>query len=150
MPRQHVNRRILVIANETIEGRVLHDALLAQPGTELLLVAPALNTRLRRWTGDEDGARRAAEGRLTSSLARLRDAGAEARGWVGDADPMVAIAEALGEFDADELLIATHPEHRSNWLEHDLVSRACARFSLPVAHLVVEHPGLPAALATAA
>jgi hypothetical protein len=44
-------------------------------------------------------------------------------------------------FDADELLIATHPEARSNWLAHDLVGRACARFSLPVVHLVVEDAG---------
>jgi len=51
---------------------------------------------------------------------------------------MVAIADALAVFPADELLIATHPEERSNWLAHDLVSRACAQFSLPVVHLVVD------------
>ena len=62
-------------------------------------------------------------------------------GWVGDADPLQAIADALVVFGADELLIATHPEERSNWLAHDLVGRACARFSLPVVHLVVEDAG---------
>jgi hypothetical protein len=51
---------------------------------------------------------------------------------------MLAIEDALAVFAADELLVATHPEARSNWLAHDLVARACARFSLPVVHLVVD------------
>jgi len=39
---------------------------------------------------------------------------------------------------ADEILIGTHPEHRSNWLARDIVARACGRFGLPVAHVVVD------------
>jgi len=38
----------------------------------------------------------------------------------------------------DEILIGTHPEHRSNWLARDIVARACGRFGLPVAHVVVD------------
>jgi hypothetical protein len=48
----------------------------------------------------------------------------------------VAIEDALRHRDADELLIATHPESRSNWLAHDLVERAAVQFGLPTAHLV--------------
>jgi hypothetical protein len=55
---------------------------------------------------------------------------------VGDADPVVAIEDALRHGNADELLIATHPEGRSNWLAHDLVERAAVQFGLPTAHLV--------------
>jgi len=151
MSRPSPRRRVLVVANETVDAAVLHDTIVAiADATEVLVVAPALNTRLRHWTSDEDGARRAAEERLGRCLSGLADAGAAADGWVGDADPLQAIADALAVFPADELLVATHPESRSNWLARDLVARACARFSLPVVHLVVEDAGVAVALPAAA
>jgi len=132
-------RRVLVISNETVEAEVLRDTIAAHARTvEVVVVAPALNSRLRHWLSDEDPARSAAEARLAGCLEALARAGVDVDGWVGDADPMQAIEDALAVFRADELLIATHPEERSNWLAHDLVGRACARFSLPVVHLVVD------------
>ena len=132
-------RRVLVISNETVEAEILRETIAARADrTQVLVVAPALNTRLRHWLSDEDPARRAAERRLAGALAALRAAGVDVDGWVGDADPLLAIEDALAVFPADELLIATHPEEHSNWLAHDLVGRACARFSLPVLHLVVD------------
>jgi len=132
-------RRVLVVSNETVEAEILRDTIAARADrTKVFVVAPALNTRLRHWLSDEDPARRAAERRLSAALAGLREAGVDVDGWVGDADPLTAIEDALAVFAADELLIATHPEARSNWLAHDLVGRACARFSLPVLHLVVD------------
>lgn len=142
-------RKVLVIANETIEGEALHDVIVAQRDVEILVIAPALNSRIRHWTSDEDRARSQAAERLAACVAALEYAGTNVRGRVGDADPMRAIADALVLFDADELLIATHPEHRSNWLAHDLVSRACARFGLPVAHIVVDQVEVPAVLLAA-
>lgn len=41
------------------------------------------------------------------------------------------------------------PEGASHWLERDLVSRACVRFDLPVAHIVVD-VRQPSALVAAA
>jgi len=48
-----------------------------------------------------------------------------------------------------ELVIATHPEARSNWLAHDLVDRALARFGLPTVHVVdvTAHDTAPALVA---
>ena len=147
----HPIRHVLVVANETVEGRVLHDAIVSQPrDTQMLVVAPALNSRLRHWTSDEDRARRAADERLAGCLATLDAAGMHVHGWVGDADPLQAMADALAVFEADEIIVATHPEHRSNWLAHDLVARACARFQLPVVHVVVEHVPAPAPVLAAA
>src|SRR4051812_2226622 len=144
-------RRVLVVANETVEAAVLRDTLAGSAAaTEVVVVAPALNSRLRHWTSDEDRARVAAEARVARSLAQLAEIGVRSDGWVGDADPLLAIADALVVFPADELLIATHPEERSNWLAHDLVARECARFSLPVVHLVVEDAGVRRELAAAA
>jgi hypothetical protein len=144
-------RRVLVISNETVEAEILRDTIAARAGrTQVLVVAPALNSRLRHWLSDEDPARRAAERRLAGALAGLRAAGVDVDGWVGDADPLMAIEDALATFAADELLIATHPEARSNWLAHDLVGRACARFSVPVLHLVVDGAAAEAPVLVAA
>jgi hypothetical protein len=132
--------RILVIANETVEGDPLHDLIVAHAagrGTDVIVVAPALNTRLRHWLSDEDGARRDADTRLGRSLDRLAEAGITSYGWIGDADPLVAMEDALAIFPADELIIATHPEERSNWLARDIVGRAREHFGLPTAHVVV-------------
>jgi GNAT superfamily N-acetyltransferase len=142
-----VARRVLIVANETIPGDELHDLLVAERDMEVRVVAPALNTRIRHWTSDEGRARREAGVRLAACVDTLDNAGVRVTGRVGDADPMRAIADALVCFKADELLIATHPEHRSNWLARDLVSRAYTRFALPVAHIVVEHAAPPATLA---
>ena len=69
-------RRVLVISNETVEADILHDTLVAHAdATEVVVVAPALNTRLRHWLSDEDPARHAAERRLAGCLKALADAG---------------------------------------------------------------------------
>ncbi len=134
-------RRVLVITNETGDGAVLHETILisaSHPRTEVLVVAPALNSRLRHWLSDSDDAHAAAELRLERCVGRLRAEGVDAAGQVGDGDPILAIEDALVTFAADELIVATHPPERSNWLERELVEHACARFSLPVIHVVVD------------
>ena len=134
-------RRILVIANETLIGTVLHEAIRFRArnvGGDVLVVAPVLDTRMAEWATDSDGARHTAEQRLSRSLDRLRAAGVNARGQLGAGDPLQAIADALGLFAADEIIIATHPGTRSNWLGHDLVARARVRFDQPVLHVVVD------------
>ena len=131
--------RLLVISNETVENRLLHEAVARLANgrrAQVTVVAPALNGRFRHRVSDNDAARHAAQSRLDYCLDRLQERGVEAHGWVGDADPIVAIEDALRHDEADELLIATHPEGRSNWLAHDLVDRAAVRFGLPTAHLV--------------
>ena len=99
---------------------------------------PALNSKLRHWASDEDGARAAARQRLDDSLARLAASGIDARGEVGDADPLQSIEDALRTFGADEVIISTHPEGRSNWLERGVVDAARERFAVPITHVVVD------------
>lgn len=134
-------RRLLVVANETVCGpellAELHRHAQGSP-TRVLVVSPALNTPLKHWVSDEDGARSAAAERLEASLVAMRAAGIEARGEIGDGDPLQAIADALATFAPDEVIISTHPEGRSNWLERDVVAGARARFALPVTHVVVD------------
>ena len=134
-------RRILVIANETVGGRMLRDTIHEKSEgyrEEVLVVTPALNSPLKHWASDEDEARAAAQERLGASLARLREAGIEARGEVGDGEPLQAIEDALRTFGADEIIISTHPEGRSHWLERGVVTRARERFAVPITHVVVD------------
>ena len=134
-------RKILVVANETVGGDELRDLLGRKAegvNEDVLLVCPALNSRLRTWTSDEDGARAAAQERLDESLARLRDAGVTARGEIGDGDPLQALEDALRTFPADEIVVSTHPPGRSNWLEQGVVENARLRFDVPVSHVVVD------------
>jgi GABA permease len=143
VPATHApgHKRLLVIANETVGGVELLTELKRQArggNTEVLVVTPALNSPLKHWVSDEDGARAAAGERLDESLAAMRAAGLTARGEVGDADPLQAIEDALRTFAPDELVISTHPEGRSHWLERGVVAGAKERFDLPVTHVVVD------------
>ena len=146
-PQAHVvhddepTHKVLVIANETVGG----DELLALLGTrsidvdeQVLLVCPALNSRVRTWTSDEDPARAGAQERLDASLSRLAEAGVSARGEIGDGDPLQALEDALRVFPADEVVVSTHPPGRSNWLEQGVVQQARLRFDVPVTHVVVD------------
>jgi hypothetical protein len=133
--------RVLVVANETVVGRKLHEAVrraTENRRSQVLVVSPALNSPLRHFVSDEGPARKAAQARLGRSLAALEEAGIEARGEVGDADPLQAIDDALRTFGADQIIISTHPEGRSNWLEKGVVSGAKQRFTVPITHVVVD------------
>jgi hypothetical protein len=128
--------RILVIANDAIDGAHLREALRGRAEkTNVLVIAPALSSRLRFWVSDVDPARRRAEARLRRSLPGLEGDGIVAEGTVGDADPLNAIADGLRVFPADEVVLVTHPEEEQHWVEHDLANRARRRFSLPIRHL---------------
>jgi nucleotide-binding universal stress UspA family protein len=142
-PRPHAagERRILVVANETLGGHTLRSMILERSldvREEVLVVTPALNSPLKHWVSDEDDARAAAQQRLDASLARLAEAGVDARGEVGDGDPLQAVEDALRTFGADEIIISTHPEGRSNWLERDVVTKARERFTVPITHVIVD------------
>jgi GABA permease len=97
-----------------------------------------LNSRIRHWTSDEDGARERAQERLDASLAALRASGVDASGHVGDDDPLQAMDDALRTFQADEIILSTHPPGRSNWLERDLVGRARETYPCKITHVVVD------------
>jgi hypothetical protein len=133
--------RILVIANETVGGGTLREVIAQRSegfDEEVLVVCPALNSPLRHWVSDEDGARAAAQERLDESVGRLREAGINVRGEIGDGDPLQAIEDALRTFGADEIVISTHPEGRSHWLERGVVASARDRFAVPITHVIVD------------
>ena len=146
------NRRILVVANGIVDGQAFRRATGLQRSneqdSEVRVISPALNSRLRHWLSDEDEARDRADLRLTATLESLCAAGIEADGRVADADPLQAIADALVEFQSQEIVIATQPDQRSNWATRDLFGQVRRRFAQSVVQVVIE-PGEEAKTAIA-
>ena len=117
---------VLVVANQTIVGAPLLTAIRerAEVGpAEFTLIAPA----------DEPGVER----RLSRALAQLEQAGVQASGHIGDADPFVAVMNAVHDEGADEIIVSTFPQTTSGWLRRDLIGRVRKASNLPVRHVVV-------------
>ena len=75
--------------------------------------------------------------RACPSSARPGSRGATSSPRLGR-DPLQAIEDALRTFGPDEIIISTHPEGRSHWLERDIVEHARDRFAVPITHVVVD------------
>jgi hypothetical protein len=134
-------RRILVIANETVGGETLREEIRRRAEDyeeRVRVICPTLLSRVRFIASDEDEARAQAQERLAHSLSRLREVGVNCEGEVGEADPVQAIEDELRTFGADEIIISTHPEGRSLWLERGVVRSARERFDVPITHVVVD------------
>lgn len=134
--------RLLVIANETVQGeellREIRDRC-RDRRCEVMVVTPALaSSRTSHWTSDIDEAIELARQRMELSLIEIKRLGLKAKGEIGDSDPNVAIEDALRVFAADEILISTHPPDRSRWLENGVVDKARERIDLPITHVVVD------------
>ena len=133
-------KRILVVANETVAGRALIDAVKRHAdGDEVHVhVICPQNQPKHGYVIYEDHVRDATQNRLEMTLALLREEGIEADGRVMDPDPYSAIMDALGEEEYDEIIISTHPETRSGWLRQGLVDRVHRASGRPVEHVVVD------------
>jgi hypothetical protein len=133
--------RLLVVANETVVGKPLIDAVKrrAEKGPVAVHVICPQNQPRAGWVGYDEEARWAAENRLKATLARLSEAGIDATGAIEDPDPYTAIMDELGRADYDEIVISTHPETRSGWLRRDLIQRVRQAARRPVEHVVVDH-----------
>jgi hypothetical protein len=132
--------RVLVLANQTVEGEALMAEVKARSGAherlEVLVVSPSVpSSRLKLIASDTDAARHEAQERLERSLAALGGAGISARGVRGDEDPVQAAADALHDFPADEIIVSTLPPGASRWIERDVVGALRERVDVPVAHV---------------
>lgn len=133
-------KSILVVANETVVGRALIQAVKAradQGPVSVHVICPQ-NAPKHGFVIYDDTVRDAAETRLKMTLAALREAGIEATGELEDPDPYSAIMDALGERDFDEIILSTHPDARSGWLRQGLVDRVTQASRRPVEHVVVD------------
>jgi hypothetical protein len=133
-------KRLLVVANETVAGKPLIDAVkrhAAGDEVHVHVISPQ-NQPKHGYVVYDEHTRDAAQNRLDITLALLREEGIEADGEVMDPDPYSAVMDALGEQDYDEIILSTHPETRSGWLRQGLVDRLKRATRRPVEHVVVD------------
>ena len=131
-------RRVVLLAGETVVVGALR-AVGDRHGrrrVDMLVVVPAFAGRLARLTSD-DAPRRAAERRLHRCLAALRARGIRAEGLVGDADPLLALDDALCLFPADEILVVTPASSESRHTDR-LLTKARLRHGQRVHPVVVQ------------
>jgi hypothetical protein len=127
--------RILVVANRTAESPELLEALKARAdGNSFHLVVPAAGHGLEK-AANPDAAAEHTKPHCEAALAKLRDAGLEVDGAVGDTDPLAAVQDALNFGEYDEVIVSTLPVRASKWLKMDLPTRVERMSGLPVTHV---------------
>jgi hypothetical protein len=134
-----MGKRILALVAEPISAEALKKAVGEDvtEHAEVLVVAPALNTRLRFLVDASDEAIQRAEEVQEETVERLEEERVDAAGDTGESDPLLALQDALTTYDADEIVLFTHAGGKRNWLEEGLVDQAKERFQPPVKHMVV-------------
>jgi GABA permease len=138
--------RVLVLANETVNGDELLDELRSidrARKARYFVCVPAnpIDTGQAMHQGAVyiwEATTEAAQARLDRTLEVLRAEGLDAEGALGNYKPLRALADAVAEFSPDRLVICTLPEDRSAWLRYDVVDRAREAYPIPVTHVVVE------------
>ena len=139
-------KHVLVIANETVAGQSLIQALQRRKDEGLLVtVICPVNQPREGYVVYEDTRRAAAGRRLERTLRALREAGIKAQGMVVEADPVNAVRDSLAQLESPvtEVIVSTHPEERSGWLRRNVVDRIRkVAGGLPVEHVVAEQVGV--------
>jgi hypothetical protein len=130
--------RLLVLADVWCRVEGLCDEVLRRAGDagRVLVVAPALASRLHTLTNDTDRESGMARARLETILARLEQHGVRAEGRVAAQDPALEVEEALDGFAATEVIVVAEDHEHANWSERGLTERI-ARRGLPVTRLAV-------------
>jgi hypothetical protein len=132
---------LLVLADVWCRVEGLCDEVLrrAADAGRVLVVAPALASRLHTWTNDTDRESEIAQARLECVLARLEQHGVQAEGHLAaHQDPALAVKDALDGFAATEVIVVTEDHEHANWSECDLTAQI-ARPGLAVTRLTVAH-----------
>ena len=133
---------LLVVANETVTGRKLIEAVERHRGEDLrvTVIAP-VNQPERGYVVYEDTRRAAAGRRLDRTVGMLRDEGIAAHGLVVETDPVTAVRDALAQLEppVDAIIVATHPQQKSGWLRKNVIDRIRdVAGERPVEHVVVD------------
>lgn len=130
--------RILVVVNRVEPGARLLEAVRARAArgpAAFHLVVSAHPHGLHKVVDPQEGDRGEARHVLEDALPRLTTAaGSPVTGHVGDAEPLMAIEDALNRAHYDEIIISTRSRRLARLLHLDLVSKARGE-GLPVTHV---------------
>lgn len=132
-------RRVLVVVDDACTSPDVCASVRAVTGDEpieALVIAPAHGSTATQWYVDEDAARADATHRLRACAAWLTHDGIDTRVQLADPDPVLAIADALHDFPADEILLVTAPQRPSTWLHPNVIDRARRSFRQRIEHVV--------------
>jgi nucleotide-binding universal stress UspA family protein len=140
-------KTILVVANETLGGKSLLDAVRsrAAEGEVRFVICVPQNRPRSGLVVYDDAVFDAAQVRVDLALEFIRAEHINAIGEVGDPDPYTATMDAIAEYRPSEIIISTYPAASSGWLRRDLIERIAEATQIPVEHLVVDldQEGLP-------
>ena len=137
---------ILVVANETLGGASLLEAIEAKAGPDDRIVICVPRNRPREGLVIyDDAVYDAAQVRIDLERQFLRERGLTAVGDVGDPDPYTAAMDAVAEWRPDEIIVSTYPATSSGWMRRDIIERISEATGLPVTHVItdVDTEGLP-------
>jgi hypothetical protein len=140
-------KTILVVANETLGGKSLLDAVrsrAAEGDVRFVICVPQNRPRSGLVVYD-DAVFDAAQVRVDLALEFIRAEHINAIGEVGDPDPYTATIDAVHAYRPSEIIVSTYPETRSGWLRRDLIDRVRDATGLPVEHVIADPDteGLP-------
>jgi hypothetical protein len=130
-------RSVLVVANVTASTPELLAELKGRAEREptlFTLVVPATPF---------GGGRAAAKESLNRAVEQLREAGLEADGVVGVADPICAVEDVWDPKRFDEIIVSTLPMRVSKWLHAGLPERIGKLTGARVTHIVSQPPKPP-------
>jgi hypothetical protein len=132
--------KLLVVTPEPVDAAMLRSVLGDDVrGAEVLVISPATNrSKLAFWVSDSDEAIGEAESAKEETVERLEEEGVDAAGVRGEAEPAVAIQDALASFPADRIVIFSHPESDRDYREDEGLADAEQRFGVPVEHAIIE------------
>ena len=133
--------RLLIVANETVAGRELLEAIerRGRSGALEVTVLCPISEQPGAYVVDPEAALAAASARLEETLRQLNEGGIEARGFVVDSGPLDAVRDHVAHDAPDEVIVSTHPRQRSRWLRRDVVEQIRRSLrGIPVEHVVVE------------
>ena len=126
--------KLLVLASEPVDAAALRSAVGEDvAGAEVLVIAPATTaSKVRFWVSDNDDAIEHAQETADETAERLEEDGVDVAADTGEAEPAVAIEDALATFPADRNVVFTHPEGDRDYREDDGLRDAEGRFGVPV------------------
>ena len=129
-------KRVLVVTNEILaDANEVPESIrpIVEEAEEIYVIAPTLTTWLQWLATDVDRARVSADERLQTVFDHMHAGGLEPAGTVGSENQVVAIADALTNFDADLIVLRLHApgSKDENWREHRIAKQVRGHFDVP-------------------
>ena len=126
--------KLLVLTPEPIDAALLRSAAGDDAqDAEVLVVTPATHSSpLRFWMSDADQAIADAQSAADETAERLEEEGIDVVAETGEAEPALALQDAMATFAADRIVVFTHAEGDRDYREDAGLRDAEGRFGVPV------------------